>query len=121
MAESHSLGEQGEELAAIHLKEKGYRILHRNWRSGKMELDIIAENKDFVVFVEVKTRSENFLAGASETVTREKQRLMLFAADNYIRRYNINKESRFDIITIISQGQTFTVEHLESAFYPTLR
>jgi len=121
MAESHSLGEQGEELAAGHLKEKGYKILHRNWRSGKRELDIVAENNDFVVFVEVKTRSENFLASAGDTVSREKQRLLLFAAESYIRRYNINKDSRFDIITIISKGQNYSIEHLENAFYPTLR
>jgi putative endonuclease len=121
MAESQSLGEQGEELAASHLKEKGYRILHRNWRSGKKELDIVAENKDFVVFAEVKTRSENFMASAQDTVSREKQRLMILAAESYIKRYNINKEGRFDIITIIAKGQTFTIEHIENAFYPTLR
>jgi putative endonuclease len=121
MAESHSLGEQGEELAAGHLKEKGYKILHRNWKSGKKELDIVAENKDFVVFAEVKTRSENFMADPRDTISREKQRLMIFAAEDYIRRYNINKEGRFDIITIISKGQTFTIDHIENAFYPTLR
>jgi putative endonuclease len=121
MADSHSLGEQGEELAAVHLKEKGYKILHRNWKSGKKELDIVAENKDFVVFVEVKTRSENFLASAQDTISREKRRLMLFAAESYLQRYNINKDGRFDVITIISKGQNFTIEHLENAFYPTLR
>jgi putative endonuclease len=121
MAESHSLGEQGEELAAIHLKEKGYKILHRNWKSGKKELDIVAENKDFVVFAEVKTRSENFMADPRDTISREKMKFMILAAEVYIRRYNINKEGRFDIITIISKGQSFTIEHLENAFYPTLR
>jgi putative endonuclease len=121
MAESHSLGQQGEELAVAHLKEKGYRILHRNWKSGKKELDIVAENKDNIVFAEVKTRSENFMADPRDTISREKQRLMIFAADDYIRRYNIQKEVRFDVITIIAKGQTFTVEHIENAFYPTLR
>jgi putative endonuclease len=121
MAESHSLGEQGEELAAGHLVEKGYKILHRNWKSGKMELDIVAENKESVVFVEVKTRSEKFLAEPQNTISREKQRFMLYAAENYIKRYNINKDSRFDVITIISNGKSITVEHLENAFYPTLR
>lgn len=121
MAESHSLGEQGEELAAAHLKETGYKILHRNWKSGKKELDIVAENKDFVVFAEVKTRSENFMADPRDTISREKQRLMIFAADAYIRKYNINKESRFDVITVISKGKDFEVDHIENAFYPTLR
>jgi putative endonuclease len=121
MAESHSLGEQGEELAAAHLKEKGYSILHRNWKSGRKELDIVAENNEYVVFVEVKTRSENFLANPQDTISREKMKFMILAAEVYIRRYNINKESRFDVITVISKGQNLTIEHLENAFYPTLR
>ena len=75
MAESHNLGKKGEDLAVEHLWGKGYKILNRNWKSGKHEIDIIAENKDFIVFVEVKTRSENFLMSpASAGSTREKQR-----------------------------------------------
>jgi len=51
----------GEDQAVKHLTHAGYKILRRNWRSGKLEIDIIAENKDFIVFAEVKTRSEDFL------------------------------------------------------------
>jgi len=122
MSESQTLGQTGEDKAVSYLKESGYKIRHRNWRSGKKELDIVAENKDFVVFVEVKTRTEGFLEKLSEAVSREKQRLMIFAAEGYIQRYNISKESRFDIITVIVKGQTFEIEqHIEDAFYPTLR
>jgi putative endonuclease len=121
MAESHSLGIKGEDIAADHLKEKGYRILHRNWKSGRLELDIVAENKDFIVFAEVKTRSDDHLIHPRNAVTREKQKSMIYAAEGYIKRYNINKESRFDIITIISEGQSARIEHIEDAFYPTLR
>ena len=121
MAESHLLGKEGEEQAVGYLRSKGYKILHRNWVSGKRELDIIAENNEFVVFVEVKTRSHDFHLPQGDLVTKEKQRSMIFAADSYIRRYNINKESRFDVITIISGGKTIEIEHTESAFYPTLR
>ena len=121
MAESHSLGEKGEELAAGHLKEKGYKILHRNWKSGKMELDIVAENNDYIVFVEVKTRSYEMMLQPRDLVPREKQKMMIFAAEAYIRRYNINKESRFDVITVISRGREFEIDHIENAFYPTLR
>lgn len=121
MADSHSLGIKGEDLGVRHLVDKGYTILHRNWKSGKKEVDIVAENDEFIVFAEVKTRTGNYLSSPGETVSREKQRLLLLAAESYLRIYNINKESRFDIITIISKGQNYTIEHLENAFYPTLR
>ena len=122
MSESQTLGQTGEDRAAAYLQEAGYKIRHRNWVSGKKELDIIAENKDYVVFVEVKTRTEGFLEAPRDAVTKEKQKSMIFAADTYIQRFNISKESRFDIITVIVKGQTFEIEqHIEDAFYPTLR
>ncbi|HBC77759.1 MAG TPA: endonuclease [Bacteroidales bacterium] len=122
MSESQTLGQTGEGKAVLYLKESGYKIRHRNWRSGKKELDIVAENNDFVVFVEVKTRTEGFLGKLSDAVSREKQRLMIFAAEAYLKKYEITKESRFDVITVLVKGQTFEIEqHIEDAFYPTLR
>ena len=121
MADSHILGQEGEELAREHLLKKGYKILHRNWKSGKREIDIVAENKDFIVFVEVKTRSDDYLMHPRHAVTSEKQKSIIYAAENYLKRYNINKESRFDIVSIISDGKSVLVEHIEDAFYPTLR
>ena len=67
MAESHNLGQKGEDLAAEHLKKAGYKILFRNWKWGKHEIDIIAENKDCVVFVEVKTRSDELMIQLQDT------------------------------------------------------
>jgi putative endonuclease len=121
MAESHNLGQEGEEIAAGHLKKSGYKILHRNWKAGKLELDIIAENKDFIVFAEVKTRTDDFLENPVSAVNREKQRSMIFAANTYIQRNNIDKESRFDVITIIKKGDSHQIDHIEGAFYPTLK
>ena len=121
MAESHDLGQTGEDMAVKHLEEKGYKILKRNWKAGKLELDIIAENNDFIIFVEVKTRSEDFLMAPSTAITRDKQRSIIFAADTYIQRNYIDKESRFDVITVIKIGASYEVDHIENAFYPTLR
>ena len=121
MAESHNLGIEGEELAKDHLLQKGYKILHRNWKSGKREIDIIAQDKDFIVFVEVKTRTDDYHMHPRHAVTSEKQKSIIYAAENYLKRYNIDKESRFDIISIISNGKTVEIEHIENAFYPTLR
>jgi putative endonuclease len=121
MADSHNLGMKGEELAKEHLLQKGYKILHCNWKSGKREIDIIAQNKDFIVFVEVKTRTDDYYIHPRHAVTSEKQKSIIYAAENYLERYNIDKESRFDIISIISNGKTVEIEHIEDAFYPTLR
>jgi putative endonuclease len=121
MADSHDLGVKGEEEAKRHLLDKGYKILHLNWKSGKREIDIIAENKDFIVFVEVKTRNEDYQIHPRHAVTSEKQKSIIYAAQNYIERYKIDKESRFDIISIISKDKSVEIEHIEDAFYPTLR
>ena len=121
MSESHDLGKKGEELAADHLTKSGYKILFRNWKWGKHEIDIIAENKDFVVFAEVKTRTVDYQMHPVTAVTRDKQKSIILAADGYIKRYNINKESRFDVVTVIKKGEQFEIDHIEDAFYPTLR
>jgi len=121
MAESHILGKKGEDIAASHLKNAGYKILSRNWKFGKHEIDIIAQNKDVVVFAEVKTRSDDFQIHPITAITTEKQKSIIWAAEGYIKRFNIDKDSRFDVITIIKKGEQFEIDHIEDAFYPTLR
>ena len=121
MAESHNLGQKGEDLAADHLKKAGFKILFRNWKWGKHEIDIIAENKDFIVFAEVKTRTDDYQMHPVTAVTNEKQKSIIYAADGYLQKFNIDKESRFDVITIIKKGESYQIDHIEDAFYPTLR
>jgi putative endonuclease len=121
MAESHLLGQKGEDLAADHLRKSGFRILFRNWKWGKHEIDIIADNKDLIVFVEVKTRTDDFRVHPLTAITTEKQKSIIYAADGYLQKFNINKESRFDVITIIKKGESYEIEHIDGAFYPTLR
>ena len=121
MAESHVLGKKGEDLAADHLTKAGLRILFRNWKWGKHEIDIIAENNDQIIFVEVKTRTEDYQMHPASAVTAEKQRSIIYAADGYLQKYNINKESRYDVLTIIKKEKSYEIDHIEDAFYPTLR
>lgn len=115
------LGSAGEDTAAPYLEKKGYKIRHRNWKWGQKEIDIVAENKDYIVFVEVKTRREDFYLHPRDAVTNKKQKMIILAADNYVRIYNIEKECRFDIITVITDGKNQIIEHIENAYYPTLR
>jgi len=121
MAESHDLGQKGEELAEEHLKKAGYKILFRNWKWGKHEIDIIAENDDYIIFAEVKTRADDFRMHPVTAVTREKQRSIIYAANGYLQKFGIDKEGRFDIITVIKSADSFEIDHIEGAFYPTLR
>lgn len=121
MSESHDLGKKGEDLAVGHLKKAGFNILFRNWKWGKHEIDIIAGNSDLVIFIEVKTRTDDYQMHPLTAVTSEKQRSIIMAADGYLQKFNIDKESRFDIITIIKKGERYQIEQIEDAFYPTLK
>jgi len=121
MAEHNELGKQGEEIAATYLQKLGYLILEKNWRAGRNEIDLIAKDNEFLVIVEVKSRSSDTLAEPEEAVTRDKQQGMIRAANSYIFRKNINLETRFDIISIIHNKNETKIHHLKDAFYPRLR
>jgi len=100
------------------LRDKGYQITERNWRFGKLELDIIAKIDDMLVVVEVKTRAGDFYGDPEDFVTRKKQRHIIRAANEYILAKDVDLETRFDIVSVIINDSETKVEHLESAFYP---
>lgn len=119
MAEHNEFGKVGEEEAVSYLRSKGYSILHRNWRSGKHELDIIAENSEYLIIVEVRARSGGYLLHPIDSVGPRKIRNIILAAEKYIFANNIEKETRFDIISVVvnSKGES-CIEHIEDAFLP---
>lgn len=118
MANHHILGKKGENLAAAYLSEKGYVILEKNWRHQKAEVDIIATDGGFLVILEVKTRATDYFGDPEEAVTKNKQRLLCEAANAYVQLNDINKEVRFDIVSIISNEQQTKLHHIIDAFYP---
>ncbi len=120
MAEHIDLGKQGEEIAVNYLRRKGYTILEQNWKLGKNEIDIIARDGKFIVVAEVKTRHSNFFAEPESSVTREKQKSIVRAANGYIRYKRLNNEVRFDVIAILIGLEGEEINHIEDAFYPTL-
>lgn len=118
MLKHTEIGTNGEQLAAIFLKNKGYQILETNWRTGKKEIDIIAENSDSIVFVEVKTRSNFNFGFPEEAVTESKKKLLKLAAEEYFEQKKPEKNPRFDIISILQKGKyTQEIIHIEDAFY----
>jgi len=122
------LGRYGEKAAAEYLKKHGYRILQKNFRAGRNEIDIVAEDKTDIVFVEVKTRSADRAYGddygtAARAVTREKRKRTIAAARAYLYQYGSQKDPRFDVMEVylIQAAMTLTpkvqrIEHLVDAF-----
>jgi len=118
MALHNDLGKAGELAAADFLKQNGYSIRAQNWKTKFGEIDIIAENKDWLVIAEVKTRSSMVFGKPQEAVDFRKQRTLVNMADFYIRQFKIDKETRFDILSVLIDGDNATVTHLSNAFSP---
>lgn len=114
-------GRQGEDLACRFLQEKGYTIIARNYVYRKHEVDIIAEDKNEIVFIEVKQRDTNIFGEPYEAVTLQKQKFIINVANHYIQHFRIDLEARFDIISITTLPfQPAKIEHIENAFTPQL-
>lgn len=112
------LGQRGEDLAAKHLRRKGYRILDRNVVLGKYEIDIIAALPDTTIFVEVRTRESGDPVPPEDSINYKKRTHIRRAAKLYITREN-NPERyyRYDIIAITwPPGSKPVIEHFENAF-----
>ena len=118
MAEHNELGKKGEELALKHLKDRGYKILETNKRYQRDELDIIAEKDNLLIIVEVKTRINDYFGKPEEFVTRAKQKRIVNAADQYIMENDIDLETRFDVVSVITNQKRTEINHIEEAFTP---
>ncbi|MFZ5814852.1 MAG: YraN family protein [Bacillota bacterium] len=95
------VGREGEEAAAAYLASRGYRILERNLRFRSGEIDLVAEESGFLVFVEVKTRRSAGFGSAAEAVTAEKRRRLIRLAGLYLaRRGGTPPPCRFDVVTV---------------------
>ena len=121
MTIQQEVGKRGEQVASDYLIAKGYRVLERNWYFRKKEIDIIAEKDDFLVIIEVKSRSVSFHENPRDAVNMKKQRFLIQAANAYVYRCDIELEVRFDIITVVFfNDQEYKLIHFDDAFYPTL-
>jgi len=112
------LGQTGEELATAYLQKAGYKILIRNYRQKCGEIDIIAEDKGTLVFVEVKTRKNTSFGIPFAAVTEKKQRQIGRVAQVYLSRNNLfNRPARFDVISILmDEDRPPVIELLPNAF-----
>lgn len=123
MARHNDIGKWGEELAASFLVDQGYIVMQRDWHTGHRDLDIVATDPQTneLVFVEVKTRSDNRIAEPEEAVNYRKMRSLMLAANAYIKAYHIDTECRFDVVSIVGTPDTqFEIKLIKDAFNPLL-
>lgn len=117
MATHNDFGKQAEDWAVAFLEEKGYKILLRNYRYQKAEIDIIAEFENQIIIVEVKARETDTFTEPQEAVNRKKIQLLTLAANHFLEENDIDLEVRFDIISIISdRNSPPKIYHIEDAF-----
>ncbi|WP_296304850.1 YraN family protein [uncultured Desulfovibrio sp.] len=118
VAASALLGRQGEEAAARLLTGKGLAVLARNWRQGRLELDLVCQDGDTLVFVEVKSRRGDGLARPDEAMTPRKRRTLIRAARAWLAAEEAwSRPCRFDVVTVTARGpNSLHLEHIPHAF-----
>ena len=120
MATANVNGAWGERKAAAFLRKKGLRVVERNFSCRFGEIDIIAENKDFLIFCEVKLRKSDAFGAPREFVTAQKQQRLRKTAALYLSQYPTEKQPRFDVVEVYAEQGIFTakpvINHLEDVF-----
>ena len=109
MAQHNELGKKGEQLAVDFLLKKGYNIIERNYRFDKAEVDIIAQKKDILAIVEVKTRSSTNYGNPQDFVKPKQIQRLVKAVDEYVTMNHLDVEVRFDIIAIVKEGSQYNI------------
>lgn len=111
------LGRYGENRAANYLQDRGYEIIDRNWRSREGEVDLVARERDFIVFIEVKTRNGAGFGHPFEAITKAKVARMRRLAANWCSSKQIaGLKVRLDAVSVLISGGRVYIEHLKEVF-----
>lgn len=117
MTENKKLGDRGEDYTARYLEKRGFRIAERNWHSRYGEIDIIAENEAYLLFVEVKTRRVGSMVPGEWAVTSQKQKKLRLTAESYLMSHSTERQPRFDVAVLSVKNDVLTdFAYYESAF-----
>ena len=118
MARHIETGIIGEEKALRFLKEMGYSIVEKNWKSRKGEIDIVAIDGSYLVIIEVKTKRSRLFGNPEQAVDWQKQKKIIGLAEEYIKKNKIQLETRFDIVSVLLEGKSSRIIHHINAFSP---
>ena len=111
-------GQRAEQIASDYLRTKGFTIRNLNWRAGHREVDIVAEKNNILHIVEVRSLNSTYFQQPYQSINREKQRNLIQAANAYIQRYRLRMEIQIDVISIVFNGDSHTIEYMPNAIYP---
>ena len=120
MAKHNELGLWGEQIAGQYLKSKAYKILMRNYRIRRLELDLVVQkDPSEIVVVEVKTRSTELWQDALAAVDQRKQKHLLRAGNHLLHFLGATDTAiRFDLISVVGTPEEYKISHIKDAFYP---
>ena len=116
-----TVGKSGEDRTASFLRKRGYAIIKRNYQCRFGEIDIIAERKEYIIFVEVKTRKKDSLSLPAEAVDSAKQRKIMLTANDFLAKFQTPLQPRFDIAEVITEVKadgsiSYSLNYIENAF-----
>lgn len=113
------IGDKGEDYAVKYLKKNKYKIIERNYRKKYGEIDIIAENKEYIIFVEVKTRHSNSMTQPVDAVDKRKQMRLIKTASAFLSENNTEKYVRLDVCEVIVNPDNLrliSINYIKGAF-----
>lgn len=117
-AQKKITGRAGEKVVADYIKSRKMKVIKRNYVTPFGEIDIIAEDDDYIVFIEVKTRSGDRYGAPSEAVDKTKRKHIVDSAKYYLKVTNSTEVfTRFDVAEVFSDNGSYTVSYIEDAFY----
>jgi putative endonuclease len=115
MPDRAEIGADGERLAIAFLRRRGFRIVARNFQVRGGEIDVIAHDRDTVVFVEVRTRSSSDHGSAGESIDARKRQHMVRAAQAYLQMAKFAGTARIDVVTVDHSVRPARIEHIIGA------
>ena len=117
---NHQTGRKGESVALLYLEQQGYKVIRVNWRYKHLEIDIVARDGDYLVFVEVKTRKDASFGMPYEAVDLVKQRRLVRAAERYLAVHPHMGDIRFDIVSVLysDEHECYHAALIKDAFWP---
>lgn len=117
MTERQKTGKAGEAAVCRYVLEKGMKVLARNYRAGKGEIDLVAQDGDTLAFIEVKTRSGQTYGTAAEAVGYRKQQMIIQTAQYFIAQQDFyDRAVRFDVAEVYAGGNGCSVNYIKDAF-----
>lgn len=113
---NQKLGKLGEDIISNYIQKQGYKILERNFECSQGEIDIIAKDKDEMVFIEVKTRTDMSYGEAREAITKTRKRHLINSIKYYIYKRNLEKEFiRIDVAEVYIKNQNVRINYIKNA------